>query len=267
MQHKKENVIPPIGLGTWKLYGQECTDVVRTALELGYRHIDTADVYHNHLNIAEAIHGWPREEIFLATKIYTEDLTPDRVRNCISRFLKELHVDYLDLLLIHWPNPHVDLVKTIETMGEAKEKGFIRYIGLSNFVRSHLKDLTAHHFPILTNQFEMHPYLQRKELVKTCKELGIEVTAYRPFAKGAFEHDPVLQSIGEKHQKTPSQIVLRWLIQQNISTIPKASSLKHLKENLDIFNFSLDTDDLAKIATLDRGQRYCTPEGVTIYED
>lgn len=262
-----EEKIPSIGLGTWKLNGIECEKIIQQALEIGYRHIDTADLYQNHQAIGNAIQAWPREQIFLTTKLSIDDLLPDRVYDAASRFLRELKVDYLDLLLIHWPNPDVNLVDTLKAMCHLKEKGIIRFMGVSNFVRSHLESIAPYHFPILTNQIELHPYLQRRLLVKACKEMGIGITAYRPLAKGAFEEDLIMQKIGKKYGKTPSQITLRWLIQQDFSVIPKASKLKHLKDNFDVFDFELSQVDMDEITNLDAGKRFCAPEGFPVYED
>lgn len=260
-------ILPSIGLGTWKLTGKECEKIVHQALELGYRHIDTADMYGNHRAVGSAIKSFPREQLFLASKISPTELLPSQVYQAVPRFLEELQVSYLDLLLIHWPNADVNMVDTLKAMVSLQEKGMIRYIGVSNFVRFHLKELEPYHFPIVTDQIEMHPYLQRRPLVETCKRMGIEVTAYRPLAKGAFEQDATMQKIGKKYGKTPSQVALKWLIQQDIAVIPKAANLQHLKDNIDIFDFNLDDDDMRKIDDLDSGKRYCSPDGVPIYED
>jgi 2,5-diketo-D-gluconate reductase B len=259
--------IPLLGLGTWKLYGEECERTVRSALDLGYRHIDTADAYKNHAAVGRALSDFPREELFVTSKLFVEELLPKQVMAAAPRFLKELGTPYLDLLLIHWPNPEVRLEETLEAMVRCQEKGYIRHIGVSNFVRSHLEALAPFHFPILTNQIEMHPYLQRRLLVPVCKKLSITVTAYRPLAKGAFEKDPLLQKIGGNHEKTPSQIALRWLVQQGIVAIPKASSLEHLKQNCAIFDFTLSAQEMQEIDGLERGLRFCAPEGLPVCED
>lgn len=251
---EKRISMPKIGLGTWKLRGDECERVVRQALELGYRHIDTADAYENHRAIGRALDPSLRDQVFLTSKLWMNDLEPANVDRAVSRFLEELNVDYLDLLLIHWPNPEANLTETLQEMLELKKKGLIRFIGVSNFVRFHLDELAPYHFPVLTNQIELHPYLQRKLLVQKCKEMGISITAYRPLAKGAFEDDPVLQKIGKKYGKTASQIVLRWLVQQDFYAIPKAASLQHLKDNLNIFDFSLTDAEMEIINGLDAGK-------------
>jgi 2,5-diketo-D-gluconate reductase B len=254
-----KSIIPLVGLGTYRLQGKECEKIIQQAFDLGYRHIDTADVYENHAAIGKAIQRLPREDLFLATKIPMQDLAPSNVKKDVPRFLKELKTDYIDLLLIHWPNPGIKLHTTLDAMMTFVEKGLVKHIGVSNFVRSHLKEIAPYHFPILTNQIELHPYLQRKLLVAACKKMKIAITAYRPLAKGAFEDDPTLKAIGEKYGKTPSQIALRWLVQQDIAVIPKAGTLRHLKDNIDLFDFSLTKKEMTVIEGLDQNKKYCLP--------
>lgn len=251
--------IPLVGLGTYKLQGKECEKVIKQAFDLGYRHIDTADVYENHSAIGKAIQRLPREELFLVTKVPMQDLAPSDVKKDVPRFLKELKTDYIDLLLIHWPNPHIQMNTTLDAMMTFVEKGLVKHIGVSNFVRSHLKEIAPYHFPILTNQIELHPYFQRKLLVAACKKMKITITAYRPLAKGVFEDDPTLKAIGKKYDKSPSQIALRWLVQQDIPVIPKASTARHLKDNIDLFDFSLTQKEMKIIEGLDQNKRYCQP--------
>lgn len=262
---QKKSGIPLIGLGTWKLKGQECEKCVTEALDLGYRHIDTADVYDNHRAIGKVIKGVPRNELYLVSKLYLHDLSREKVKAAVPRILEELDIAYLDLLLIHWPHPSIPASETLTAMMDCRQEGLVRSIGVSNFVRSQLDGLNQ--FPLLANQIEMHPYLQRKELVQDCLKRGIPVTAYRPLAKGAFEQDPVLIGIGKKYGKSPSQIALRWLIENNIAAIPKASSLQHMKDNISIFDFELDAQDRALIEQLDSGQRFCAPDGMQLLSD
>lgn len=245
--------IPKIGLGTWKLTGKECEETVRKALDLGYRHIDTADVYQNHQEIAKAIKGFPRKELFICSKIMGDDLDPKRVKKATLRFLDELETNYLDLLLIHWPLPGMDIVETVRAMMAVQEEGLTKLIGVSNFVRSHLQLLEG--FPIATNQIELHPYYQRRALVAMCEKMGISLTAYRPVAKGAFETDQTMLKIGRKLGKTPSQIALKWLLQKGYIVIPKASNLKHLKDNISL-DFELSPEEMETIDHLEKGQRY-----------
>ncbi len=250
--------IPLVGLGTWKLYEKECEETVRRALDLGYRHIDTADLYENHAVIGEVIRPWKREELYLVSKIKTEDLSPQRVLEVVPRFLDELQTPYLDLLLVHWPDPELPLAPTLEAM--LTFQGVVRAVGLSNCVRSHLSEIRPYHFPILVNQIELHPYLQRKSLRAACLQDGIALTAYRPLAQGALEKDPLLKQIGKKYGKSASQVALRWLVQQEIVVIPKAANPVHLKKNLEIFDFVLSSEEMALIATLDQDKRFCAPD-------
>lgn len=254
--------LPLIGFGTWRLYGKECESAVKSALDIGYRHIDTADVYQNHHEIGQAIKAYPRTDLFITTKLFVNDLTPERVRESVPRFLNELNTDYIDLLLIHWPNESVDLDSTLTAM---KDQKGVKNMGVSNFVRKHLPTLKK--YPILTNQIELHPYLQRRELVQAYKNAGIGITAYRPLAKGAFEKDETLIEIGKRHNKTASQIALKWIVDQNIAVIPKAASQKHLKENWEIFDIELSREETKQIDALDRGARFCAPEGLTVLQD
>lgn len=258
---------PLLGLGTYKLTGKQCEKVVGQALEMGYRHIDTADVYENHNAIGRALQGVERGEIFLTSKLFIHQLTPGAILEAVPRFLEELQVEYLDLLLIHWPNPEVDLVAALQTMELLRKKGLTRRIGVSNFVRFNLEALDPYNLPIFTNQVELHPYFQRRELVKACLERGIKITAYRPLAQGAFAENRVLHNIGKSHGKTPSQVVLRWFLQKGICAIPKASSVEHLKENFSVFDFQLTEGEMGEIDHLDSGQRFCAPEGLPVYED
>ena len=267
MPKKIKSVMPPIGLGTWKLQGEECERAIRLALDLGYRHIDTADMYQNHREIGRAIKTHAREDLYLVSKVGFHDLLPEKLHEAVSRFLKELQTDYLDLLLIHWPNPAVSLMDTLQAMQNLKNQGKIKEIGVSNFVRSHLEQIASTPFSIFTNQIELHPYFQRKALTAACQKMGITITAYRPLAKGIFEKDPTLQKIGSSHGKSASQIALRWLTQQGFAAIPKTTNPKHLKENLDIFNFSLSQNEMQEIERLNQNQRFCAPADMPIVED
>lgn len=258
--------MPLIGLGTWKLYNTECEKTVALALDLGYRHIDTADCYENHEAIGNAIHSFERKELFITSKIWHTDLDPKKILSLVPAFLKQLKTDYIDLLLIHWPPLNLeDVAPALDAMLTFKETGAVHHIGVSNFVRKHLPVLER--YPIFTNQIEMHPYLQRRDLVSAYKKQGISITAYRPLAKGAFTQDPILQKIGAAHGKTASQVALRWLVQQQFTVIPKAGGINHLKENLEIFDFSLTAEEMNLIASLDQGKRYCNSNPDLTFED
>lgn len=248
--------IPAIGLGTWKLNGKVCTATIKEALELGYRHIDTAQAYQNHESIAEGIKGFPREQLFLVSKINDFDLDPQKVPRACEIILQELNTPYLDLLLIHWPSEKIPTEQTLEAMIKLKEKGLVRHIGVSNFLLIELHKLKEYHFPIFCNQIELHPYLQEYELVEYCQAHNMIVVAYRPIQRATVMEENLLIQLGEKYEKTPVQITLRWLFQRNIASIPKATSKEHLKENLDIFNFSLSGQEMNEIAKIDRERRF-----------
>lgn len=254
--------LPPIGLGTYQMKGALCEKTVQQALELGYRLIDTADFYGNQTAIGRAIRSWPREDLFLVSKIWVTDLSSKKIKEVIPRILEELQVESLDLLLIHWPCIEVPFAESLNAMLSFKE---VKTVGVSNFVRQHLKEISS--FPIKANQFEVNPYLQRKTLVNACKKQNIQVIAHRPLDRGKANLDPVLKSLGAKYGKSATQVTLRWHHQRQIIPIPKASSLTHLKENLDIFDFSLDGEEMRLIESLDTRARYAIPEGFPYYED
>lgn len=248
--------MPAIGLGTWRLSGTQCTESVAMALELGYRHIDTADMYDNHAAIAPALRSYAREQLFLVSKIVDENLQKDKVAPACERILKELQTPYLDVLLIHWPSDTVPARETLEAMLALQERGLIRHIGVSNFTLPLLKAIERYNFPILTNQIELHPYLQENVLVDYCEKHKIHVTAYRPIQRAEVGQDKILVHIGERVSKTAVQVTLRWLFQRNIIAIPKATSKAHLKANLEIFDFTLSDEEMDAIKRLDAGKRF-----------
>lgn len=244
--------IPQLGLGTWRLMGRECTSAVLDALALGYRHIDTAQMYENEGFVGMGIRngGVPRDEVWLTTKLDRGNLTRDRVISSTHDSLKNLGTDYLDLLLIHWPDDNVPLAETIEAMQALVDRKVVRHIGVSNFPPSWLKAALALG-PILTNQVEYHPYLNQENLLGLCRRSDVALTAYSPLAKGRMQGDPTLQELGRAHGKSAAQVTLRWLAQQEgVVAIPKARSSAHLRENLDVFDFELAPDELRRINSL-----------------
>lgn len=254
--------IPPIGLGTWLMRGSACTQSVRTALELGYRHIDTAEYYKNEADIGEALTGSsvPREELFLTTKVFNYNMEPRKVIASAEDSLRNLQTDYIDLLLIHWPTPEVPLEKSLESFVKLQESGKIKHIGVSNFPVALLKKIAKIGVPILANQVEYHPFLSQNAVLEYCQANGIFLTAYAPLAEGKAAQHPVLQTIGRKHNKSAAQVALRWLTAQpGVVAIPKASSAANAKANLEIFDFDLDAEDNAAIAALPKNQRGFTP--------
>jgi diketogulonate reductase-like aldo/keto reductase len=249
--------MPLVGLGTWRLVGKECTKAVSEALEIGYRHIDTAHVYENHAAIGEAIRDFPRKELFITSKVWYEQLDPDTIEKGVDRALNELETDYLDLYLIHWPDRKKPMAEVLSVMNKLVEKGKLKAAGVSNFTIHHLQDLLAKGIKPMVNQVEFHPYLYQKELLDFCKKQEIALSAYRPLAKGAFVKEPILQKIGEKHGKNACQVCLRWMVQREIPVIPKSSGKKHLEENLALFDFTLNKEEMAQIDALNRNERFC----------
>lgn len=255
--------LPMIGLGTWELRGTECTKTVQHALELGYRHIDTAHVYDNHAAIRQAIQGHDRTKLYLTSKIaIDEQVDPssveDSVRRACEKALQELGIEYLDLYLIHWPNRNFPLSEIHQAMVMLVAEGKIVQAGVSNYTIHHLQDLRDEGFTPFANQVEYHPYLQQTALRDYCRKQGISVISYRSLGKGMLlQEEPLFETMGQKYGKTGAQVILRWLIQQEIAIIPKASSTKHLKENLELFDFSLTETEMRLIDNIKRNKRYC----------
>lgn len=255
--------VPEIGLGTHKLHDRECAKTVRAALDIGYRHIDTAQMYKNEREVGEAlkVSNVPREDIFLTTKIWHTNLDSEDVLQTTEQSLRNLDTPYVDLLLIHWPNEQYDLRKTIESMLILRDQGKAINIGVSNFPLSLLKKVNEEiRAPIYCNQVEFHPYLDQLDLLDYSIENDILLTAYSPLAQGKVANDKDLIEIGEKYGKSAAQIALRWLIEQeNVVAIPKASSREHLESNIDIFDFYLEDDDFERIDNLTKAKRLVNP--------
>ena len=260
--------IPSIGLGTWQLRGRKCRRVVREALELGYRHIDTAAMYENESEVGSGIidSRVDREEVFLTTKINTTGWTPSgghgpllQNKTIIKSFEKslfDLKTDYVDLLLIHWPKFETNLGDMLEIMYGIKESKKARVIGVSNFNTTLLNECTRLGFEdIYCNQVEYHPFLSQEILLKKMNEMGVIPVAYCPLCCGDVTKDSVIIELSEKYNKTPSQVTLRWIIQQNAVVIPKSAKKRRLKENIDIYDFEIDNQDMDRIHSLARGQR------------
>jgi 2,5-diketo-D-gluconate reductase B len=253
--------LPLIGLGTWDLRGAECTKTVQQALDLGYRHIDTAHGYENHTAIQNGIKGFDRKKLFITSKIALEQVDPNNIAPSVEKAcnlaLKELATDYLDLYLIHWPDHKLPMTEIFKALEHLKTQKKILQAGVSNFTTHHLKDLLNDGLKPSANQVEFHPYLNQKDLLDYCRLQKIELIAYRPLGKGALLSNPLFKKLALQHKKTPTQIILRWFIEQNIPVIPKASSKKHLQENLDIFDFSLTSSEMEQINKLNKNKRFC----------
>lgn len=246
--------IPYIGLGTWNLRGESGEVVIRQALEMGYHHIDTAFNYENQESVGKAVKGFDRDSFFITSKAM---LNQGDLEEVCERSLKDLRLDYLDLYLIHWPDRSYEVPSMIEKMEKLKKEGKIKRYGVSNFTPSHLKDWLELKADIYCNQVEFHPYLYQKDLWQFCENHQIKLVAYRPLGKGALLKEPVICEMAKEHGKTPAQILLRWLFQKNIPLIAKASSERHLRDNLEITQFDLSIEDMNLLDSLNRDQRFC----------
>lgn len=251
---------PMLGFGTWQLTGDACADAVEHALWLGYRHIDTAQAYENEEQVGRGIKRSevPRSSIWITTKVAPSSLRAPDVHASVQQSLRRLGTDYVDLLLVHWPSPDVPLEETLGAFEALRKAGKTRFVGVSNFtidLQSRARDLA----PIICNQVEMHPFLAQKKLRAAAAKRSIHITAYSPLARGEVAHDPTLVAIGEAHGKTPGQVALRWLIQHDVITIPKAAKKQHRVQNYDIFDFELPSEDMERIDTLDSGRRLVDP--------
>jgi 2,5-diketo-D-gluconate reductase B len=250
----KGEKVPSLGLGTWRLSGEECARAVERALALGYRHIDTAQMYRNEDEVGKGMQssGVDREEVFLTTKVWPSDFSRERTIQTTRQSLKRLRTDRVDLLLMHWPSRGVPLEETLGAMRELQEEGSVRHIGVSNFPPSMVED-AARHAEIFCNQVEYHPYEAQDELLDQAKEMDYLLTAYRPLSKGTILDDETLREIGKAHGKTPAQVALRWLIQQEkVAAIPKATSEDHLRSNFDVFDFELSDEEMERVFGLSR---------------
>jgi len=243
--------IPKLGLGTWQNTGDQCVETVRTALELGYRHVDTAQAYDNETEVGEGITAAdvPREDVFLTTKVWRSNLRAGDVRTSVRESRDRLGVEYIDLLLVHWPHPRVPVAETLGAMADLRAEGVVRHLGMSNFTRGQLREaMEAVDAPIVADQVQYHPYVDQSDLREFCVENDLALTAYSPLARGDVLEDPELAAIGDRYEKSAPQVALRWLLQQEgVVAIPKATSRSHLEANLDVFDFSLTDAEMATI--------------------
>lgn len=253
--------IPVLGFGTWRLQGNECQKSVEKALEIGYRHIDTADAYDNHQDVAKAIQSsmLKREELFVTTKVWRDSLAHDDVIDGAKRFLDELKIDYIDLLLVHWPNRDVPVEETLAAMEELKKSKLIKTFGVSNFTIHHLQDALHAGYKLSCNQVEFHPSLNQKELKKFCHENGIVITCYSTNAFGADLKIPEIVDIAQKYNKLPYQVILNWIISNNMVAIPRSSNAEHIQSNFESLSFELSLEDIEKINNLGGNNRVVNP--------
>jgi len=245
--------IPAIGLGTWELRGRTCARLVEQALKLGYRHIDTAQVYENEREVGEGLHAsrLRRDDVFVTTKVWTTHFAPNDLARSTKDSLTRLRLSEVDLLLLHWPNPHVPLAETLGALAHVKKLGMTRHIGVSNFTVALLDEaVAACPEPLVCDQVEYHPYLDQTKVKEACARHGLALVAYSPVAKGRIKNDPTLARIGQAHRKSAAQVCLRWLVQQNVCAIPRTSRIERLSENIDIFDFTLSDEEMLEISAM-----------------
>ena len=266
MQYVEANgaKIPAIGLGTWELSGRTCARLVEQALRLGYRHIDTAQVYENEREVGEGLRASrvKRDEVFVTTKIWTNHFAPNDLERSTKESLTKLRLSEVDLLLLHWPNPHVPLSETLGALAHAKQLGMAKHIGVSNFTVALIEEaLAACPEPLVCDQVEYHPYLDQTKVREACARHGMALVAYSPVAKGRIKNDRALLRIGDRYRKTAAQVCLRWLVQQNVVAIPRTSKLERLSENIEIFDFELFEDDMKAISAMGSAEGRLTNYG------
>ncbi|HMM88013.1 aldo/keto reductase [Bradyrhizobium sp.] len=245
--------IPAIGLGTWELRGRACARIVEQAVRLGYRHIDTAQMYDNEREVGEGLRasGVKRDQIFLTTKIWPSHFAPHDLERSAKEGLVRLRLTEVDLLLLHWPNPHIPLSETLGALARVKRQGLARHIGVSNFTVALIEEAVAScPEPLVCDQVEYHPYLDQARVMEASARHGMALVAYNPLAKGRIKNDRALLRIGDRYRKTAAQIGLRWLVQQGVAAIPRTSKLERLSENIEIFDFELSDEDMQEISAM-----------------
>lgn len=254
--------IPALGFGTWQIQGEDCVRDVADALDLGYRHIDTAQAYENEEEVGRGIRqsGVDRDEIFVTTKVWWTELTHDEAMKAAEDSLGRLRLDHVDLLLVHWPDTDHPMTGAFAAMEELRERGKVRHIGVSNFTPA-LLDKAVEQAPVICDQVEYHPFLAQDELLERARKHDLFITAYSPLGRGRVMEDETLREIGNDHGKSPAQVALRWLLQQDrVAAIPRADDPDHRKANLQIFDFELSREEMDRISALDEGLRLIDPE-------
>ncbi|WP_110687817.1 2,5-didehydrogluconate reductase DkgB [Salinicola aestuarinus] len=268
----RDHILPQPGLGTYRLKEQAVIDSVTSALELGYRHLDSAKMYGNETAVGKAIQqsGLDRSELFLTTKIWWDQLEPEALTASVEQSLENFGVEWLDLVLIHWPSPdaQVPMADYLEALAQCRRRGLTRHIGVSNFTIAQIDEALA--LPggdqIITNQIEVHPFLANRQLVEHCQAKGIEVTAYMPLAVGRVMEDATLKRIADAHDATPAQIALAWIVARDIIVIPSSTKAEHQKANLAALDIRLSDEEMREIDGLDRGERVANPDFAPVWD-
>ncbi len=245
--------VPAIGLGTYKLTGKGAIDIMLAAFSIGYRLIDTAQLYHNEEEVGTAIRqsGLQREEINLITKVWPTNFSEDRFIPSVKESLKKLKTNYVDLLLIHWPHHQLKVSQYVHFLAQAQAEGLAKEIGVSNYNIAQLEAVRQAGVSIVTNEIEYHPWIDQRKITHWMQTHQMPVIAYTPLGRGMMNQDKIIATIAREHQRHPAQIILRWMMQKdNIIAIPKASSPKHLQENLEVFDFTLTEMEMKSIDRL-----------------
>lgn len=263
--HIQSEKVPVLGYGTWQLGGEDCVRGVKAALDTGYRHIDTAQIYKNEEFVGKALkeHKTERQDIFLTTKIWMDNFGKDRFMASLDESLKKLKTEYVDMLLLHWPSEEHDFDKTLDLLVEAKKSGKARLIGVSNYTVALMDRAQQKTGNVLaTNQVEFHPFIPQGPVLEWVRRHKMFLTAYSPLGRGEVLDNVIIKKLADKYRKNAGQIVLRWAIQQEgVVAIPKAASQKHIESNIDIFDFELTTQETDAISALaHEGGRIVNPD-------
>ncbi|TCL72936.1 aldo/keto reductase [Rhizobium sp. BK251] len=258
--------IPAIGFGTFRVSGPDTERMVSHALKAGYRHVDTAQIYGNEAEVGDGIlrSGIARADLFLTTKVWVDNYPRKAFLSSVDESLKKLKTDYVDLLLLHWPNEAVPLAEQIDALNEVRNAGKVRHIGVSNFNTALMNEAVAlSPAPLVTNQIEYHPYIDQSPVIAAAREAGMSLTAYYAMADGKVFAEPVLREIAAAHDRSVAQIVLRWVVQQGIAVLSKTVSEARATENLAIFDFTLTSGEMAAVSALAHGNgRIVSPDGL-----
>ena len=252
--------LPAVGFGTWNLGGETVKRSVRAALDAGYTHVDTAEGYHNEREIGEALADYDRDEVFLTSKVLAKNLNYESLIDACESSLERLGTEYLDLYLIHWPNPAISLRESLHAMAELHDRGLVRNVGVSNFSAYQLS--CAQHVsnvPIAVNQIEFHPWFQRPELVEYCRNSNIVVEGAAPLARTEIFDDEIVRELAEKYDRSPAQVVIKWAIERDVVVLPRSGTPDHVRQNADL-DWHVDEDDLRQLDDRDRDSPvYDTP--------
>ena len=256
--------IPLVGLGTWDLRGRTCARMVEAALRLGYRHVDTAELYDNEREVGEGLRasGIAREEVFVTTKVWPSHFAPRELERAATDSLARLKLAQVDLLLLHWPNPQIPLRDTLPALCKVKRMGLARHIGVSNFTVALIEEaVRLAEEPLVCNQIEVHPFIDQSKVIAASRRHGMAVVAYSPVARGGVTRDKVLAKVAAAHGKSAAQVSLRYLVQLGVIVIPRTSKVERLKENADIFDFKLSETEMKTIRALkDPSGRKVSPD-------